>query len=155
MMINALNSGAHVFMADFEDSLSPTWQNLIEGQINLGDAIDRSISFTSPEGKKYTLNEKVAVLMVRPRGWHLPEKHFLINGEPISGSLFDFGLYLFHQAHKLLQNGSGPYFYLPKMENHFEARIMERCFCFRPGAIRPSKREHSSHCAHRNHSSGV
>lgn len=130
MMINALNSGAHVFMADFEDSLTPTWQNLIEGQINLGDAIDRSISFTSPEGKKYTLNEKVAVLMVRPRGWHLPEKHFLINGEPISGSLFDFGLYLFHQAHKLLQNGSGPYFYLPKMENHFEARLWNDVFVF-------------------------
>jgi malate synthase len=128
MIINALNSGASVFMADFEDSLTPTWANLIQGHINLCDAVRRSISFTGPEGKRYTLNDKTATLMVRPRGWHLPEKHLLVDGKPISGSLFDFGLYFFHNAHELIARGSGPYFYLPKMESHLEARLWNDVF---------------------------
>src|SRR5487761_2202176 len=118
MVINALNSGANVFMADLEDANSPTWSNNIEGQINLRDAVRRAISFTSPEGKRYSLAEKTAVLMVRPRGWHLVEKHFLVDGEPISASLFDFGLYFFHNAAELTARGTGPYFYLPKLESH-------------------------------------
>ena len=130
MMINALNSGANVFMADFEDSLSPTWNNVMQGQINLTDAIGGKLSFTSPEGKKYSLNEKTAVLMVRPRGWHLYEKHLCIDGDPISASLFDFGLYMFHNAQKLLQKGTAPYFYLPKMESHLEARLWNDVFIF-------------------------
>ncbi|OGO38731.1 MAG: malate synthase A [Chloroflexi bacterium RBG_16_57_11] len=128
MLINALNSGASVFMADFEDSNTPTWSNLIEGQINLVDAITRTIDFTSPEGKQYRLKDQVAVLMVRPRGWHLPEKHVLVDGEIISGSLFDFGLYFFHNARRLLERGSGPYFYLPKLESHTEARLWNDVF---------------------------
>jgi malate synthase len=123
MLINALNSGASVFMADFEDANSPTWQNMIEGQLNLREAIDRSIAFTSPDGKLYKLKENVAVLMVRPRGWHLPEKHILLDGQPLSGSLFDFGLYMVHNAQKLIEKGSGPYFYLPKLESALEARL--------------------------------
>src|SRR5512134_2316228 len=107
MVINALNSGAKVFMADFEDSLSPTWENVIEGQANLQDAIRRSIDFTSPEGKDYKLQEQTATLVVRPRGWHLVEKHVLIEDEPVSASLFDFGLYFFHNAHELIERGSG------------------------------------------------
>lgn len=130
MMINAMNSGADVFMADFEDSLSPTWKNVIEGQINLKEAVRRTISFVNPDGKKYTLNPKTAVLMVRPRGWHLDEGHLLIDGQFISASLFDFGLYFFHNAHKLLEQGSGPYFYLPKMESHLEARLWNDVFIF-------------------------
>lgn len=128
MLINALNSGANVFMADFEDANSPTWQNMIEGQINLRDAVNRTISFTSPDGKHYTLNQDIATLMVRPRGWHLVEKHVLLDGEPVSGSLFDFGLFFFHNAHKLIEQGSGPYFYLPKLENHLEARLWNDVF---------------------------
>src|SRR5512138_2314930 len=128
MMINALNSGASVFMADFEDANSPTWDNLIQGQLNLCDAIDGTISFRNPDGKEYKLNEQVAVLYVRPRGWHLPEKHALVDGQPMSGSLFDFGLYLFHNARRLLDKGSGPYFYLPKLENHLEARLWNDVF---------------------------
>jgi malate synthase len=128
MVINALNSGAKVFMADFEDSDAPTWSNQIEGQINLRDAIRREITFTSPEGKEYTLNEQVAVLFARPRGWHLPEKHVLHDGEPISGSLFDFGLFAFHNAAELLARGTGPYFYLPKLESHHEARLWNDVF---------------------------
>jgi malate synthase len=128
MVINALNSGAKMFMADFEDANSPTWRNMIEGQINLRDAIRRTISFTSPEGKDYKLKEKLAVLLVRPRGWHLVEKHMLVDGEPISGGLFDFGLYFFHNAKELLSRGTGPYFYLPKMESHLEARIWNDVF---------------------------
>ncbi len=128
MIINALNSGAKVFMADFEDSLSPTWEGTIEGQLNLRDAINRTISFTSPEGKKYSLQEQTATLLVRPRGWHLPEKHVFIDGQQVSGGLFDFGLYLFHNAKALLAHGSGPYFYLPKMENHLEARLWNDVF---------------------------
>src|SRR5512140_2585520 len=123
MMINALNSGACVFMADFEDSLSPTFTNVIQGQQNLRDAVRRTIAYTSPEGRTYELNEEVATLLVRPRGWHLPEKHVLVDGAPISASLFDFGLYLFHNARALNERGTGPYFYLPKMESHLEARL--------------------------------
>lgn len=130
MVINALNSGAKVFMADFEDATSPTWENLIEGQINLRDAIQRKIDFTQPNGKKYALQEKIATLMIRPRGWHLPEKHVLFNDKPISGSLFDFSLFFFHNARTLLDKGSGPYFYLPKLENHLEARLWNDVFNF-------------------------
>jgi malate synthase len=128
MIINALNSGARVFMADFEDSHSPTWEGTIQGQINLYDAIRRTIEFTSPEGKKYALNEKIAVLFVRPRGWHLNEVHVLIDGKPISAGIFDFGLYFFHNVRQLLENGSGPYFYLPKLESHLEARLWNSIF---------------------------
>src|SRR6266568_3398119 len=130
MLINALNSGARIFMADFEDANSPTWSNLVEGQVNLTDAIERRINFTSPEGKEYKLNEKVATLLVRPRGWHLDERHVLVGGRPVSGSLFDFGLYLFHNATRLLGKGSGPYFYVPKLESHLEARLWNDVFNF-------------------------
>jgi malate synthase len=131
MIINALNSGAKVFMADFEDSNSPSWKNNIDGQINLRDAINKTISFTSPEnGKEYKLGKTLATLMVRPRGWHLTEKHMIINEEPISGGLMDFGLYFFHNAKQLIQNGSGPYFYLPKIESYKEARLWNEVFLF-------------------------
>ncbi len=128
MLINGLNSGARVFMADFEDATSPTWQNLTEGQANLKAANLRKLEFEAENGKKYTLNETVAVLKVRPRGWHLDEKHLLINGKAISGSLFDFGLYFFHNAEILMKRGSAPYFYLPKLENHLEARLWNDVF---------------------------
>jgi malate synthase len=129
MIINALNSGAKVFMADFEDSTAPTWNNLLDGHVNLHDAIRRTITYEDPAtGKQYRLNEKTAVLFVRPRGWHLDEQHLLVNGLPMSGSLFDFGLYLFHNAKELLARGSGPYFYLPKMESHLEARLWNDVF---------------------------
>ncbi len=128
MIINALNSGAKVFMADFEDSNSPFWANNIEGQINLRDAIRKTISFKNEAGKEYKLSEKTAVLMVRPRGWHLPEKHVKVDGEVMSGSLFDFGLFFFHNVKQLLANGTGPYFYLPKMESHLEARLWNDVF---------------------------
>ncbi|MFZ1320381.1 MAG: malate synthase A [Ignavibacteria bacterium] len=130
MIINALNSGANVFMADFEDSNSPTWENLIDGQINLRDAINKKITFTNPEGKNYKLNEKVATLMVRPRGWHLEEKNILLDNENFSASLFDFGLYFFHNAKDLISKGTGPYFYLPKLENYHEARLWNDVFNF-------------------------
>jgi malate synthase len=130
MIINALNSGASVFMADFEDSNSPTWMNNLEGQANLRDAVDGTIGFLSPEGKRYQLNNRVATLLVRPRGWHLDERHFLVDGKPISGSLFDFGLYFFHNAEPLIHKGTGPYFYLPKLESHLEARLWNDVFCF-------------------------
>jgi malate synthase len=130
MVINALNSGAKVFMADFEDSHSPTWDGTIQGQINLRDAIRGTIEYTSPEGKHYQLNKTVATLMVRPRGWHLVEKHVLWQGKPISASLFDFGLFFFHNAKSLVEKGSGPYFYLPKMESHLEARLWNDVFTF-------------------------
>ena len=130
MTINALNSGASVFMADFEDSNSPTWTNNIEGQRNLYDAVRRTIEYTSPEGKEYKLNPKPAVLFVRPRGWHLNEKHFLVNGTPISGSLFDLGLFFFHNAKAQIAAGTGPYFYLPKLESHHEARLWNDAFVF-------------------------
>lgn len=131
MIINALNAGAKVFMADFEDSNTPNWTNTIEGQINLRDAINRAIDFTNPaNGKHYQLHAQVATLMVRPRGWHLPEKHITIAGEPMSGSFVDFGLYFFHNATTLITNGSGPYFYLPKLESHLEARLWNDVFLF-------------------------
>ena len=128
MIINALNSGVKVFMADFEDSNSPTWDNNINGQINLRDAINGTISFTNTNGKHYSLNEKTATLMVRPRGWHLVEKHVCIDGEHISASIFDFGLYFYHNAANLMKNGTGPYFYLPKLESHLEARLWNDIF---------------------------
>jgi malate synthase len=128
MVINALNSGASTFMADFEDSLTPTWENVVGGQANLRQAIERTLGFTSPEGKVYALGEKTATLIVRPRGWHLLEPHMLVDGEPVAGALFDFGLYFFHNARNLLANGSGPYFYLPKMESHLEARLWNEVF---------------------------
>src|SRR5437763_2961160 len=128
MTINALNSGAKVFMADFEDAHSPTWVGTIQGQINVRDAINRTISYTGPEGKQYSLQEKTATLLVRPRGWHLQEKHVRIDGQPISGGIFDFGLYFFHNVKSLLERGTGPYFYLPKLENHLEARLWNDVF---------------------------
>ena len=128
MIINALNSGAKVFMADFEDSHSPTWEGAISGQINLRDAVRRTITFSNPDGKQYTLNEKTATLLVRPRGWHLVEKHVLIDGKPIPGRIFDFGLFFFHNAKELLERGTGPYFYLPKLESHLEARLWNDVF---------------------------
>ena len=136
MLINALNSGARVFMADFEDANSPTWSNMVEGQANLTDAIERRISFKSPEGKEYRLNEKVATLLVRPRGWHLEERHVDVDGSPMSGSLFDFGLYFFHNAQRLLDKGSGPYFYLPKLESHLEARLWNDVFNYAQDALK-------------------
>src|SRR5712692_1813348 len=128
MIINALNSGASTFMADFEDSLTPSWDNVVRGQINLRQAIDRTISYRSPEGKSYQLNDETATLIVRPRGWHLLERHVLVDGDPVSASLFDFGLFFFHNAEKLIANGSGPYFYLPKIESHLEARLWDHVF---------------------------
>src|SRR6187402_2063282 len=128
MVINALNSGASTFMADFEDSCTPSWDNMIRGQINLRQAVDRSITFQSPEGKQYRLNDKTAVLIVRPRGWHLLERHVLIDGDPVSGALFDFGLFMFHNAERLVEQGTGPYFYLPKIESHLEARLWDHVF---------------------------
>ncbi|MGD1841360.1 MAG: malate synthase A [Thermonemataceae bacterium] len=128
MVINALNSGAKVFMADFEDANAPTWENCVEGQINLRDAIRRQVDFTADNGKQYALKAQTAVLKVRPRGWHLVEKHMLVDGAPISASLFDFGLYFFHNAKTLIEKGSGPYFYLPKLESHQEARLWNDVF---------------------------
>ena len=128
MVINALNSGAKVFMADFEDASTPSWNNLLDGQINLRDAIRKQIDFTAENGKKYSLNADVAVLKVRPRGWHMEENHILIDGEPISASLFDFGLYFFHNGWELIRRGSGPYFYLPKIESHLEAKLWNDVF---------------------------
>jgi malate synthase len=128
MVINALNSGAQVFMADFEDSLSPTWGNVVEGQANLADAVRRQIDFFSPQGKEYRLAGQTATLVVRPRGWHLVEQHVEVDGEPVPASLFDFGLFFFHNARELLERGSGPYFYLPKLESHREARLWNDVF---------------------------
>jgi len=129
MIINALNSGAKVFMADFEDSNTPTWANQMDGQINLMDAVRRTITYADPvSGKNYKLNERIAVLLVRPRGWHLEERHVLVDAHPMSASLFDFGLYFFHNGKELLASGSGPYFYLPKMESHLEARLWSEIF---------------------------
>jgi malate synthase len=130
MIINALNSGADVFMADFEDSNSPTWRNCIEGQLNLRDAVRREIEFVQPGGKRYTLNERTATLVVRPRGWHLDEAHVRVDGECVSAALFDFGLYFFHNARELVRRGTGPYFYLPKMESHLEARLWNEVFLY-------------------------
>jgi malate synthase len=130
MVINALNSGAKCFMACFEDATSPTWENLIDGQLNMRDAVAKTISFENDSGKRYQLGENPAVLIVRPRGLHLEEKHIELDGKPISGSLLDFGLFFFHNARKLLQNGSGPYFYLPKLESHLEARWWNAVFVY-------------------------
>jgi malate synthase len=139
MVINAFNSGANVYMADFEDSNAPTWDNMLNGQINLRDAVRRTISHTSAEGKHYSLAARTATLMVRPRGWHLQEKHLLIDGAPISAALFDFGLYFFHNAKQALTNGSGPYFYLAKIESHLEARLWNDVFVFAQQALELSR----------------
>ena len=130
MVINALNSDANVFMADFEDSNSPTWENNLNGQVNVRDADRGDITYTSPEGKAYTLNPNPAVLIIRPRGWHMVERHFHIDGEPISGSLFDFGLYFFHNAKTRMAKGTAPYFYLPKIQSHLEARLWNDVFVY-------------------------
>jgi len=128
MTINALNSGAKVWLADFEDASTPTWKNVVEGQLNLRDALDRTIDFTSPEGKSYALGKELATIVVRPRGWHLPEKHITVDGEPMSGALVDFALYVFHCGQRQIDAGKGPYFYLPKMESHLEARLWNDVF---------------------------
>ncbi len=128
MVINALNSGADCYMADFEDAHSPTWEATLDGQVNVADAVRCTIDFTSPEGKRYSLKDKIATLIVRPRGWHLPEKHVLVDGQPVSASLFDFALYFFHNARERLERGSGIYFYLPKLEHHLEARLWNDVF---------------------------
>ena len=135
MMINALNSGASVFMADLEDALSPTWKNVMDGQGALMDAVRRTLSFASPEGKQYRLNDSLATLVVRPRGWHLEETHIEMRGRPASASLVDFGLYFFHNARAALDGGSGPYFYLPKLESHLEARLWNDVFNFSQDAL--------------------
>ena len=143
MIINALNSGAKVFMADFEDSTAPTFDSLLDGQLNLRDAVAGTIEFTSPEGKHYEVKPNPAVLMVRPRGWHLPEKHFIVDGEPMSGALFDLGLFAFHNAKPLSARDRGPYFYLPKMQSHREAALwndvlghIENVLKLAPGAMK-------------------
>ena len=128
MMIGALNSGADAFMADFEDSLSPTWENVVQGQINARDAVRGEITFENPDGSVRRLNEQTATLLIRPRGWHLDEKHVTVDGEPLSASLFDFGLYMFHNAAERIARGTGPYFYLPKLESHLEARLWNDVF---------------------------
>jgi malate synthase len=135
MMINALNSGASVFMADLEDALSPTWENVVDGQCALMDAVRRTLTFTSPEGKAYRLNERLATLVVRPRGWHLDESHVEISGRPASASLFDFGLFFCHNARAAIERGTGPYFYLPKLESHLEARLWNDVFNFAQDAL--------------------
>ena len=134
MMINALNSGARVFMADFEDACSPTWHNVIDGQRNLSDAVRRTISLETPD-KTYRLEDEIATLVVRPRGWHLQERHVLVDGEPVSASLFDFGLACFHNAREQLDRGSGPYYYLPKLESHLEARLWNDAFVLAEGEL--------------------
>jgi malate synthase len=134
MMINALNSGARVFMADYEDALSPTWPNIVEGQRNVYDAVRRQISLETPD-KAYALNEEIATLLIRPRGWHLPERHVLVDGEPVSASLFDFGLHMARNAREQLERGSGPYFYLPKLESHLEARLWADAFELAEGEL--------------------
>ena len=136
MVINALNSGAKMFMADFEDSNTPSWHNNLQGQLNMRDAINRTIEYIHPRnGKYYKLNEETATLLIRPRGWHLEEKYMTCNGEPMSGSLVDFGLYFFHNAKTLIANGSGPYFYLPKLESHLEARLWNDVFVYAQEAL--------------------
>jgi malate synthase len=142
MMINALNSGARVFMADYEDANSPTWTNVVDGQRNVRDAVRREISLDTPE-KSYRLNDEIATLLIRPRGWHLPERHVLLDGEPVSASFFDFALHMAHNAREQLDRGSGPYFYLPKLESHHEARLWAQAFAIAeeevgipPGSIR-------------------
>ncbi|MBW3652512.1 MAG: malate synthase A [Actinobacteria bacterium] len=135
MIINALNSGARGFMADFEDSNSPTWSNMIGGQVNLIDAVRRTIAHEAPDGSRYELGEDPATLLVRPRGWHLPERHIVVDGSPVAGALVDFGLFFFHNARELLERGSGPYVYLPKLESHLEARLWNDVFCLAQDAL--------------------
>jgi malate synthase len=135
MVINALNSGAKVFMADLEDASSPTWSNVVDGQRNLYDAVRRTISFQNPDGREYALNAETATLLVRPRGWHLDERHMTVDGESVSGSLFDFGLYFFHNAQELIDRDSGPYFYLPKLQSHREARLWNDVFTYGQDAL--------------------
>jgi malate synthase len=135
MAINALNSGAQCWMADFEDANSPTWENVIEGQINMRDAVRRTLAFMSPDGKAYALKEKTATIVARPRGWHMEEKHVQLDGRRVSASLFDWGLYFFHNARELVARGSGPYFYLPKMESHLEARLWNDVFLYAQNAV--------------------
>jgi malate synthase len=135
MLINALNSGATGYMADFEDSNSPTWANMVEGQANLRDAVNGTIAYSSPDGREYRLRDDVATLLVRPRGWHLAERHFLVDGAPVSASLFDFGLFAFHNARQLQDRGSNPYFYLPKLQSHLEARLWNDIFVFTEGHL--------------------
>ena len=142
-------------MADFEDSHSPTWEATIAGQVNLRDAISGTIDFTSPEGKHYTLDKQTATLLVRPRGWHLDEKHVLVDGEPISARIFDFGLYFFHNAQALIDKGTGPYFYLPKLESHLRGPAVERRLPHGPDGPRHSARHDQGHGAHRDHSGRV
>jgi len=147
MVINALNSGAKVFMADFEDSHAPTWTATLQGHLNMQAAVRRTIAFDSAEGKSYRLNTEIATLLVRPRGWHLAEEHVRVDGEAMSASLFDFGLFFFHNAKEQLARGTGPYFYLPKMESHLEARLWNDVFVFAQGALgiprEPLKRPYS------------
>ena len=135
MIINALNSGARAFMADFEDSLSPTWSNVVAGQAALASAVRGTLAYDSPEGKPYRLGDRLATLLVRPRGWHLPERHITVDGEPISGSLFDFGLYFFHNAAERRRRGSGTYLYLPKLQSHLEARLWNDVFSYAESAL--------------------
>ncbi|MDQ4029186.1 MAG: malate synthase A [Actinomycetota bacterium] len=135
MVINALNSGARVFMADFEDSNVPTWDNMVTGQANLVDAVNRTIDLTNPDGKTYKLNDDIATLLVRPRGWHLEERHVVVDGAPLAGALFDFGLYMWHNGRRLLESGTGPYFYLPKLESHTEARLWNDVFQYAQDAL--------------------
>src|SRR6202042_1496405 len=130
LVINALNSGADGFMADFEDATSPTWHNIVDGQLNLRDAVDRAITYDGSDGRHYELVEEPATLLVRPRGWHLPERHLLLDSEPVSGALFDFGMYFFHSGPRLLARGLAPFFYLPKLESHREARLWNDVFNF-------------------------
>jgi len=135
MVINALNSGANVFMADFEDANCPTWHNMIDGQVNLRDRVGGTLRYVSPEGKRYELKRRTATLMVRPRGLHLLERHVTVDGAPMSGALFDFGLFFYHNARRLVEQGSGPYFYLPKLESHLEARLWNDVFLAAQGAL--------------------
>ncbi len=157
MTINALNSGANVWLADFEDANTPLWENMITGQLNLRDALDRTIDFTSDEGKDYRLrpDDELATIVVRPRGWHLDEKHVLVDGERVSGSLFDFALYFFHCAQRQLDKGKGPYFYLAKMESHLEARLWNDVFDVAQDRARPPARHDPGDGADRDDPGGV
>ena len=150
MMINALNSGASGFMADFEDANSPTWRNVLEGQANLVDAVEGTLAFDAPDGRAYRLKEEVATLLVRPRGWHLPERHVEIGGQPVSASLFDFGLFVFHNAERQLERGAGPYLYLPKLESHHEARLWASAFRIAEDELGARPRRHQGDRADRD-----
>ena len=151
MMINALNSGAMAFMADFEDATSPVWENLLEGHLNIVEAYEGTLELKTAK-KHYTLDEQVATLLIRPRGWHLGEKHFLVDGQPMSASLFDFGLYMFHGARAAIRNGTGPYVYLPKLESHLEARLWNDVFIWTQSRLEIPARDHQGHGSHRERS---